>query len=177
MRIGCVNVRGWGTGKFEDLCKELNEWSLDVVGITETHLRDVVHMEGNDGGNAVVLWPGCGAKAVFSDMSLSVPEHRSTVAPPWASDLYCACSTDPLPMPGCVCLFAGLPGLRLHCNLRGGGHSKLRSHGSLPYAGKSSQESLNAAKETLLPRTLPPSQTKPSQAKLSQATTQTFSNI
>lgn len=48
MRIGCVNVRGWGTGKFEDLCKELNEWSLDVVGITETHLRDVVHMEGNE---------------------------------------------------------------------------------------------------------------------------------
>ena len=48
MRIGCVNVRGWGTGKFEDLCKELNEWNFDLVGVTETHLRDVVQMEGNE---------------------------------------------------------------------------------------------------------------------------------
>ena len=44
MKFGCLNVRGWGIGKFHDVCKELNEWSLDVVGITETHLRDVVHM-------------------------------------------------------------------------------------------------------------------------------------
>ena len=48
MKFGCLNVRGWGTGKFQDVCKELNEWSLDVVGITETHLRDVVQVEGDE---------------------------------------------------------------------------------------------------------------------------------
>ena len=40
MKLGCMNVRGWGIGKFEDVCKELNEWGLDMVGITETHLRE-----------------------------------------------------------------------------------------------------------------------------------------
>ena len=34
MKIGCVNVRGWGTEKLEDVCKELNEWKLDLVGVT-----------------------------------------------------------------------------------------------------------------------------------------------
>ena len=48
MKFGCLNVRGWGVGKFRDMCKELNEWSLDVVGITETHQQDVVQMEGNE---------------------------------------------------------------------------------------------------------------------------------
>ena len=48
MKFGCLNVRGWGVGKFQDVCKELNEWRLDVVGITETHLRDVVRMEGDE---------------------------------------------------------------------------------------------------------------------------------
>ncbi len=45
MKLVCMNVRGWGIGKFENVCRELNEWSLDLVGITETHLRDVVQME------------------------------------------------------------------------------------------------------------------------------------
>ena len=44
MKFKCVNVRGWGIGKFDDACKELNEWKLDVVGMTETHLRDEVRM-------------------------------------------------------------------------------------------------------------------------------------
>ena len=44
MRIGCMNVRGWGVGKYEDVCKELQEWKFDVVGITETHLRNDLRM-------------------------------------------------------------------------------------------------------------------------------------
>ena len=48
MKLGCVNVRGWGIGKFSDLCQELNEWNIDVVGITETHLRDAVQLEGSE---------------------------------------------------------------------------------------------------------------------------------
>ena len=43
-----MNVRGWGIGKFEDVCKEVNEWNFDLVGVTETHLRDNVRMEGNE---------------------------------------------------------------------------------------------------------------------------------
>ncbi|MPC48845.1 hypothetical protein E2C01_042630 [Portunus trituberculatus] len=46
MKIGCVNVRGWGTGKFEDVSKELEEWHFDLVGMTETHLRDDVQVDG-----------------------------------------------------------------------------------------------------------------------------------
>ena len=45
LSIGCVNVRGWGTGKLEDLSKELEEWKMDIVGVTETHLRDNVYLE------------------------------------------------------------------------------------------------------------------------------------
>ncbi len=47
MKLSCMNVRGGGMGKFHDVCRELHEWSLDLVGITETHLRDVVQMEGS----------------------------------------------------------------------------------------------------------------------------------
>ena len=43
-----MNVRGWGPGKMEDVCKELNEWKFDVVGLTETHLRNDVRNEGCD---------------------------------------------------------------------------------------------------------------------------------
>ena len=45
MKIGCLNVRGWGVGKFADACKELSQWKLDMVGMTETQLRDAVRME------------------------------------------------------------------------------------------------------------------------------------
>ena len=48
LKFGCVNVRGWGVDKFEDLGRELNEWSFDAVGVTETQLRDDVRMEGSD---------------------------------------------------------------------------------------------------------------------------------
>ena len=48
MKIGCLNVRGWGIGKLDDLSRELNEWNLDIVGLTETHLRDRVLEEGFD---------------------------------------------------------------------------------------------------------------------------------
>jgi len=39
MRVGQINVRGLGIGKHEDICKELEEQRMDVVAITETHLR------------------------------------------------------------------------------------------------------------------------------------------
>lgn len=48
MKIGCMNVRGWGVGKYEDVCKELSEWNFDMVGLTETHLRDEVRMDANE---------------------------------------------------------------------------------------------------------------------------------
>ena len=48
LKFGCVNVRGWGVDKFEDLGRELNEWRFDAVGVTETQLRDDVRMEGSD---------------------------------------------------------------------------------------------------------------------------------
>ena len=34
MKIAGMNVRGCGVGKIEDVCKELSEWKLDVVGLT-----------------------------------------------------------------------------------------------------------------------------------------------
>ena len=48
MKLGCLNVRGWGIGKLEDVSQELSEWNLDLVGMTETHLRDVVRVEGSE---------------------------------------------------------------------------------------------------------------------------------
>ena len=36
-----MNVR-----KMEDLCAEWNEWDLDVVGVSETQLRERMHMKG-----------------------------------------------------------------------------------------------------------------------------------
>ena len=48
MKFGCLNVRGWGLGKFEDIFKELSEWSFDFVGITETHLRDRFERESDE---------------------------------------------------------------------------------------------------------------------------------
>ena len=42
MRLGCINVRGWGGGKFEDMSEVLNEWNFDIVGVTETQLREKV---------------------------------------------------------------------------------------------------------------------------------------
>ena len=44
MRLGCVNVRGRNVGKMEDLCVEWNKWDFDVVGVSETQLREREHM-------------------------------------------------------------------------------------------------------------------------------------
>ena len=30
MKLGCLNVRGWGIGKSDDVCQELSEWNLDL---------------------------------------------------------------------------------------------------------------------------------------------------
>ena len=48
LRMGCLNVRGWGISKFEDVSNELNKWNVEIMGLTETHLRDDVRMEGEE---------------------------------------------------------------------------------------------------------------------------------
>ena len=35
-------------GKFEDVYKELNEWKFYLVGVTETHLKEEVRMDGSE---------------------------------------------------------------------------------------------------------------------------------
>lgn len=40
--IVCINLRGWDMGRSDDVSRELEEWKLDLVGVTETHLRDDV---------------------------------------------------------------------------------------------------------------------------------------
>ena len=55
MKIGCINVRGWGLGKCEDVCCELNSWNMDLVGVTETHLRENVRW---DNGTYEVFFKG-----------------------------------------------------------------------------------------------------------------------
>ena len=42
-----MNVNGWGVGKFEDVCEELYVCGLDIVGLTETHLRERQDMTGH----------------------------------------------------------------------------------------------------------------------------------
>ena len=39
MKLGCMNVRGWCIGKFEDECKDLNERGLVMVGITDIGMQ------------------------------------------------------------------------------------------------------------------------------------------
>ena len=39
MHEGWVHERGWVIGKFEDVCKELNEWNLDLIGVTNAFER------------------------------------------------------------------------------------------------------------------------------------------
>lgn len=56
MQIGCMNVRVWGTGEFEDVCKELDEWMYNVVLLTETHLRGSMTAEENE---YVMIGKGC----------------------------------------------------------------------------------------------------------------------
>lgn len=46
--LGCLNVRGWGVGKLEDMTKELREWDLHVVGVTETQLRERLEVRSGD---------------------------------------------------------------------------------------------------------------------------------
>ena len=43
-----MNVRGWGIGKLDDVCKELNELEFELVGLIEKHLRDDVRKEGQE---------------------------------------------------------------------------------------------------------------------------------
>ena len=44
MRLGCLNVYGMDVGKIGDLQKECDEWKLDVVCLTETHLKESVDL-------------------------------------------------------------------------------------------------------------------------------------
>ncbi len=43
-----MNVRGWGNGKLEDISCEMNEWDVDVVGVTETQLRERLEKESDE---------------------------------------------------------------------------------------------------------------------------------
>ena len=45
IRIGCINIRGFTLGKFEDVCTELKDSDLDIIGLTETQLREVCARE------------------------------------------------------------------------------------------------------------------------------------
>lgn len=38
MKIGHLNMGGWGMKKLDNMGIELEEWKLDQVGVTETHL-------------------------------------------------------------------------------------------------------------------------------------------
>ena len=44
MRLGCLNVNGMNVGKLEDVMHECSEWNIDVMGVTETHMRDVLEV-------------------------------------------------------------------------------------------------------------------------------------
>ena len=41
MRLGCLNVDGIDVGKLEDMMNECEEWKLDIMCLTETHLREI----------------------------------------------------------------------------------------------------------------------------------------
>lgn len=49
MKTGCVDVRGQGTGKV-DISRELEKWKVDIVGVTETQIRDDMRVEGEMSG-------------------------------------------------------------------------------------------------------------------------------
>ena len=36
---------GWGVGKYEDMCREIHGWGVDVLGVTETKLREHIENE------------------------------------------------------------------------------------------------------------------------------------
>ena len=40
-----MNVNGWNVGSWEDVCKELNEWDIDLVGVSETQLRERIELD------------------------------------------------------------------------------------------------------------------------------------
>jgi hypothetical protein len=37
-----VNIRGWGVGKMDDICAEMENWDMDIMGLVETQLRERV---------------------------------------------------------------------------------------------------------------------------------------
>ena len=40
--MGCLNINGINNGKLEDLENECTEWKIDMIGLTETHMRDTL---------------------------------------------------------------------------------------------------------------------------------------
>ncbi len=40
IKLGCINVNGFGLGKMEDMNVVMHEGKFDIVGVTETHLRE-----------------------------------------------------------------------------------------------------------------------------------------
>ena len=47
MKLGYMNVDGLNVGKIEDIMNECYDWSLDVVCLTETHLRENLEIDEN----------------------------------------------------------------------------------------------------------------------------------
>lgn len=46
MNISCIHVRGQGTGKLDDRSRKMDEWNFDLVGVTETHLKEDTRVDG-----------------------------------------------------------------------------------------------------------------------------------
>ncbi|KAF2348161.1 Ribonuclease H domain, partial [Trinorchestia longiramus] len=44
VKFGCINVRGWKVGKFDDLAEEFENGRLDCLGVVETQMRDRVRL-------------------------------------------------------------------------------------------------------------------------------------
>ena len=44
IRIGSLNIYGINVGNFEDLVNECVEWKLDIIGVSETHMRGMTEL-------------------------------------------------------------------------------------------------------------------------------------
>ena len=45
--MGYMNVDGLNVGKIEDIMSECDDWNVDVVCLTETHLREYMEINEN----------------------------------------------------------------------------------------------------------------------------------
>ena len=47
IKLGVLNINGIGKGKLEDLEELWKQWGMEIVGLTETHLRRLIKWEGD----------------------------------------------------------------------------------------------------------------------------------